>query len=71
MDCLEHRGEPHYSEYVIVCPVCALNVNFDSDQSSQLKTIIEFKEYLVTLTDRITTQEPFKTTLGRSPPLVS
>lgn len=71
LDCLEHQGEPHYTEYVLACPVCALTVNVDSDHSLQFKAIIEFKEYVFNSNEKITPQESFDTPLGRSPPLFS
>lgn len=71
LDCLEHQGEAHYTEYVLACPVCALTVNVDSDHSLQFSAFIEFKEYVFISNDRISHQVSFDSPLGRSPPISS
>ena len=71
LDCLEHAGEPHYTEYEWVCPVCALHVQLDSDDTSTFHAFLQFKEYLVTSDDTLPLQEEFSSPLGRSPPAIA
>lgn len=71
LDCLEHSGEPHYTEYVWVCPVCALHVQVDSDDINTFHAFLQFKEYLVINDDTLPLQEEFSSPLGRSPPAIA
>lgn len=71
LDCLEHSGAPHYTEYELVCPVCTLHVQIDADNSSSFFTELEFKEYIVLPDDTTPLQENYDTPLGRSPPAIA
>ncbi|MDZ7719259.1 MAG: hypothetical protein U5K72_10630 [Balneolaceae bacterium] len=71
LDCLEHAGESHYTEYELVCPVCALHVHLDSDDSRTFYTDLEFKEYIVNTDDILLLQENYDSPLGRSPPHIA
>ncbi len=71
LDCLEHAGEAHYTEYEVVCPVCALHVQINSDDPSTFFTDLEFKEYVVSNDDAIPFREDYDSPLGRSPPAMA
>lgn len=71
LDCLEHAGEPHYTEYVLVCPICALTVQEDSDSDFEFNAFIEFQEFLASSEEKIPLQKLFAPPLGRSPPISS
>lgn len=71
LDCLEHAGEAHYTEYEIMCPVCALHVQVDADDLNSFLVDLEFKEYIVSTDDIIFLREDFDTPLGRSPPYIA
>jgi hypothetical protein len=71
LDCLEHAGEPHYTEYEIVCPVCALHVKVDTGEINSFEADLVFKEYIVSTDDVLILQENYDTPLGRSPPYIA
>jgi hypothetical protein len=71
LDCLEHAGEPHYTEYEWVCPVCTIHVQIDSDDPTTFFAELEFKEYVVSSDDTIPLQEDYDSPLGRSPPFIA
>lgn len=71
LDCLEHAGEPHYTQYELVCPVCTLHVQIDSDDPATFLGELEFKEYVVSSDDTIPLQENYDSPLGRSPPFIA
>lgn len=71
LDCLEHVGASHYTQYEIVCPVCTLHVQIDHDDPSAYFTDLEFQEYVVITDETFSLQENFDTPLGRSPPSIA
>ena len=71
LDCLEHAGEPHYTEYELVCPVCTVHVQIDSDDPTSYFKDLEFQEYVVTTNEIFSLQENFDSPLGRSPPEIA